>query len=194
METWPFGKAMPSNIHALVAVILFKFIHLAKLFISPAALLCMNQYSNVTAQYCPIIFLSMKFSVKQHKEPGEYTLTHAVTLYFVPHIRPRFHETDCHQHHFNPFIDLCVNRIHPRMFAAALTSHSSGVYASLTLMSSPMLQALWASQMYSLSFGLTRSQFQSSQFLISEMRSGALSSSLLAGFWSNLLIQRTFNS
>jgi len=36
IETRPLGKAEPNNIHALVALILLKFIHLVKWFISPA--------------------------------------------------------------------------------------------------------------------------------------------------------------
>jgi len=95
IETWPFGKVEPSNILALVALILLKSIHLAKWFILPAVFLCINQYSHLTAQYSPIIFLYMLFSVKQHQN---LTLTHSVLLSLVPLIPPHFHCIGHHQH------------------------------------------------------------------------------------------------
>jgi len=57
IETRPFGKAKPSNLLALVALISLQCIHLVKWFSLPAVLLFINQYSPVTAQYFLIIFL-----------------------------------------------------------------------------------------------------------------------------------------
>jgi len=104
IETRPIGKAEPPNIPLLLALILLKCIHLAKWFISPAILLRINLYSHVTAYYSPKIFLWMKFSVKQHKEAGENTLTHSVLLVLVPLTPPHFHCIDRHRHLFSLFL------------------------------------------------------------------------------------------
>jgi len=50
------------------------------------------------------------------------------------------------------------------------------------------------SQSWSLAFGLSKSRFQSIQFLVMEVRSDALSSSLSARWWLILFIRGTFNS
>jgi len=71
------------------------------------------------------------------------------------------------------FFYLHVGRINPRSFGAKLTSHCSGVSGSSARLCSSMSASLSASQCYSLSFGLSKSQFQSSQYLASEMLSGA---------------------
>jgi hypothetical protein len=95
IETWPFGQTEPNNILVLVILIRLKFIHFDKWFIFPAILLFINEYSHVTAQYSPIIYLSMTFSVQQYKEPGKITLMHSVQLYSVPFIPPPFLYIDC---------------------------------------------------------------------------------------------------
>jgi len=98
IQTGPFGKAEPSNLLALVALIRLKYIPLAKWLCLPDILLFINQYSQATAQYLPKIFLYMKFSVKLHNEPGENTLTHSVQLVRYPLTPPRFHCADHHQY------------------------------------------------------------------------------------------------
>jgi len=55
--TQPFGNAVPSKLHAWVALILLTFKYLAEWFISPAILLYINQYSHATAHYSAIILL-----------------------------------------------------------------------------------------------------------------------------------------
>ena len=98
IETLPFGKAEPSNIIALVAHILLKLIHVAKCFLSPAMLLFINQYSHATAHYSPILFLFIKLSLKQHKDPVVNTSTHFVLLFPIPLINSHFHCIDCQPH------------------------------------------------------------------------------------------------
>lgn len=55
IQTWPFGKAEPSNLLALIALIVLNFIHLANSFSMPAIVLFINQYLQATAPYSPII-------------------------------------------------------------------------------------------------------------------------------------------
>jgi len=97
IETWPFGKAEPSNVVALVALIQLKCIYLATWLILPGILLFINQYSPVTAKYPPIIVLYMKISVKQHQELGENSLTDSVLCFLDPVIPPSVH---------------CIDRVH----------------------------------------------------------------------------------
>jgi len=88
----------------------------------------------------------------------------------------------------------CIGQINPWTSSAVLTFHCSGVSESSLLLFSSISDALFGSQLSSLSFGLSQSPFQLSQFLVSEMLSSELSSSLLAGWWSICLIWRTFNT
>jgi len=55
-DTQLFGYAVPSNILAMVSLIQYKFIAIAKWFIAPAIILFINQCWHVTAYYSPIIF------------------------------------------------------------------------------------------------------------------------------------------
>jgi len=92
---------LPRIILALVALILVKFIQLAKWFVLCSILLFLNQYSHVTAQYFPIIFHQSTFPVKQQKESGENTLTHSGMLVIVPLILSHFNFINCHQQFFS---------------------------------------------------------------------------------------------
>ena len=92
------------------------------------------------------------------------------------------------------FWDRCVAWINPGTFCEQLSCRCSGVSQSSMLLSSSMSDSLSASQSTLLSFGLSKSSFQSSQFSVSEMLSGAPSSTLYAGWRSICLIGRTFNT
>ena len=193
-ETWPFGKAKPSNILALVALILLKCKYLAKWFILSAVLLYINQYSHATAYYCPIIFLQIKLLVILHIDPGDIYwsilfyiflfslfLLVSIALTIINHISA-------------VFLDSHVGRINLGTFDMALTFCCSGVSVSSMTLSSSISDSTSASQSSSNSFGLSKSPFQWSQFSVSERLSGALSSSLPAGWWSILFIWQTLNS
>jgi len=57
----------------------------------------MNKYPHATAQYCLIIFLQVKFMVKQHIEPGAHRLTQSVLRVLLSLIPPTYHCADSHQ-------------------------------------------------------------------------------------------------
>jgi len=157
-------------------------------------LLFINQYSHVTAQYSPIIFLYIKFSVKQHKEPGENILTHSVLLFLVSLIPPHFPCIDCDQPCFSLFFELCVGQMNPGTFGVALTSHCSGLSESYLLLSASILDSSSALQSSLLSFGLSKLPFQMSQISGSEMLPGGPSSSLSAGWWWIIFITQSFST
>jgi len=92
------------------------------------------------------------------------------------------------------FFDHRISRINPRRFGAALTIRCSRVSESPLPLSSLISDSLSASQSFSLSFGIYKSPFQLSQFPVSEMLAGELSSSLLAGWGSICFIWWTFNT
>jgi len=92
------------------------------------------------------------------------------------------------------FFDCQISQMNPGTFGAALTFRCSRVSESSLLLSSSIFDWMSASQSFLLLFGLSKSPFQLSQFSVSEMLSGELSLSLLAGWWSIGLIERTFNS
>jgi len=91
------------------------------------------------------------------------------------------------------FIDLPIGRINPGISGAAHTSRCSGHSGSSKQFSSSTSDSLSASQSSSLSFELSKSPFQLSQLSVWETLSGALSSSLSAGWRSILRIRQTFN-
>ena len=86
-----------------------------------------------------------------------------------------------------------VGRINPRTVALARVSRRSGHSGSSMLLSCSISDSKSAAQSSSQSFGSSKSPFQLSQSSVSEMLSGALSSSLWTGWWLILRIQRTFN-
>jgi len=133
----------------------------------------------------------VKFSVKQHIEPGENILTQSVLYCLVPLFPPCFHCTDSHE---PLLIDLCVGRINPGTSGETLTTQCSGVSEALMTLSGPISDSSSASQFSPLLFGLSLSPFQLSQFLVSEMLLGPISSSRLAGWRLIGLIQWTFNT
>ena len=90
-------------------------------------------------------------------------------------------------------LDFRVGRINPGTFSAALTSRCCGHSGSLMPLSGSISDSKSALQSSSLSFGLSKSPFQLSQFLVLDMLFGALTSSLSTGWWSILLIWRTLN-
>jgi len=92
------------------------------------------------------------------------------------------------------FYDLCIGRMNPETFCASLTSCCHGVSGPTMPISSSISEALSASQLSLLSFGLFKSPFQSSQFSVSKMISGTLSSLVSVGWLSILLIQLTFST
>jgi len=91
------------------------------------------------------------------------------------------------------FFDRRIDQINLGSFGAALTFRCSEVSESSMLLCSCISDSSSASQSSSLLFGLSKSPFQLSQLLVSEMLSGELSSSLSPGWRSIVLIRRTFN-
>jgi len=90
--------------------------------------------------------------------------------------------------------DRVIGPINAGIFCAAHTFHCSGVSESSLLLSSSISDSFSASQSCSLSFGLSKSPIQLSQFWVAEMLSGEQASSLLAGWQSIRLIGRTSNT
>jgi len=193
-KTRPLCKAEPSNLLARVGLILLVFMYPAKWYILPGPLLFINQYSYATAHYYSIMILYVTFSVKQHIEPGKNTLTHSDLHFLVSHIPPCFHCIASHQQHFKLYVwppcwlNQAGNIWHSTHIPVVWAFRILDAIVFLSLDSST------ASQSSSLSFGLAKSPFQLSQFSVSEMLSGALSSSHSAARWSILLIGWTFNT
>jgi len=90
------------------------------------------------------------------------------------------------------FLDCRIGRINLGTFDAALTFLCSGISESSLLLSSFISDLLSASQSSSLSFELSKSPCQFSQFSVSEMLSGERSSSLSAAWQSICFMQRAF--
>jgi len=88
--------------------------------------------------------------------------------------------------------DFHVGRTNLGTFGAALTSCCSGHSGSSMPVLSSIADLSSAAQSSSLSVGVSRSQFQCSQFAVSEMLSGARSSSLSTGWRLILKIRQTF--
>ena len=118
----------------------------------------------------------MIFSVKLHNGLGENTLTHCGQLFLDPLIPPCFHYIDCHRSVSAFFFDRLIGRINAGTFGAVHTFCCSVVSESSLPLSSSISESLSASQLASLSIGLSKSPIQLSQFLVSEMLSGELSS------------------
>jgi len=180
IETWPFGKSNTSNILAWVALILLKFIFLAEVYILPAMDVFINIYSHTTGCDGPIILLTGKLLVNQHLEPGENIFTHSVVYFHGAPIQPRFHCCDIQK--------LLVRlSLWPHCWPNQSTTNQFSSQISLLrlsgtsmVISSSTWDTLSASQLSSLTFGLPNLPFQRRHFSMSEMVSGALSSSLSA--------------
>jgi len=89
--------------------------------------------------------------------------------------------------------DFRVGQINLGTFGAALTSCCSGHFGFSMPSSFSISDSTSATQSSSLSFRLSKSPFQLSQSSVSEMLSGALSSSLCTGWQLILQIRWTFN-
>ena len=121
-------------------------------------------------------------------------MTHSVLLFLDPLTPPRFQCTYRHQHLFSLVLwPPCWPNQSGNIRCSTHIPLLLGFWIPL-LLSSSISDSLSASQTSSLLFGLSKSTFQSSQCLVSETLSGALSSSLLAGWRSIYLIQQTFNT
>jgi len=147
IHTGPCGKAKPSNIVPLVALILENYIHLAKWLVLHTILLSINQYSHTTAQYSPMVFLFMNLSVIQQKESVITTLTHPVLLFLVCHIPPSIHCIDCYWLRLRQFLVLCVGAINMWKFDEKLRSCSSALSGCSMWLPSCMSDLLYASQL-----------------------------------------------
>jgi len=88
--------------------------------------------------------------------------------------------------------DFRVSRTTPGTFGTALTSCCPGHSGSSMQLFCSISESSSAAQSSSLSFGLSKLPFQCSQSSVSEMFSGALSSSLSTGWRLILRIRRTF--
>ena len=194
IETRPFGKSQPSNTVAWVALILLKCIYPAEWFISPTILLFIKQYSHATAHYFPIVFLYVKIWVKQLIEPGVNILTQSVLLFLVPwFLLVPISLTIIKTLSAGCFI-LRVGRIDPGTSCPALTSRCSGYSGTSMGPISSAFVLSSASHSSLLSIGSSKSPFQQSRSLGSEMHSSALSTSLFASWWWILCVRRTFNT
>ena len=100
IETWFCGKAVRSNILALLCLTRLTFMYLVKRFGGHTLHLVINQYFQATAYHSPIKYLQLILSVKIHKEAGE-SLTHCVLLVLQSLIPHRFNCIDRHQHIFS---------------------------------------------------------------------------------------------
>jgi len=92
------------------------------------------------------------------------------------------------------YYGFCISRINPGTFCEAIIIRCTRDCASSMPLSSNMLDSLFASQLFSLSFGLSKSPLQSSQFSLSEIHSGSLAFSMSAGWWLIRFIRGTFNT
>ena len=136
----------------------------------------------------------MKFSVKQHIGPGENILTHSVLLVIVSLNPPWWIAVTVNNPCSACFIGLHVGQISQETFGWALTSRWFVQTRASMLLSSSISDSFSASQSSLLAFGLSKSPFKLSQFLVLEMHSGEISSALWTGWWLILLIWRTFNA
>jgi len=89
--------------------------------------------------------------------------------------------------------DFRVCGINLETFGVALTCRCTGHSGTVMALSCSISDSTSTAQSSSLSFRLSKSPFQLSQYLVTEMLSGALSWSLSTGWWLIGLIQRTFN-
>ena len=102
-ENQSVGKAKPSNILVWTSLILPKLIYPSEYNLSAVIVLFINNYPLATAYYAHVIYLFMKFSVKQHIEPGENLLTQSALPFLVSHVPPCFRWTDSDQPLFGLF-------------------------------------------------------------------------------------------
>ena len=188
----PVGKGTPRTILARESLILPKLIHLFEYGILQAIDFLMNIYPHGTAQYSPVIYLYVKFSLKQHKEPGENRLTHSVLLFLISLILPCFHCTDSHQLFFSLFHCLPWWLNQSRNIRCDTNNTVLWAFWSLKWLQGSMSDSLSASHLSLLLIGLSKSPIQWSQFSVSDMLFGALSSSLSGGWQSILLIRRIY--
>ena len=193
IETWPCGKAEPRNILALFALILLKFIYLAKTIIAPAIHLFINWYSQATAHHWPIIYLSMKLTVMLHKEAGDTSwcvsyYVFSISILLVASIVLTITNTfpACQ-------FDFRVSQINLEKFCAAHTSCRSELSGSSMQSPHSESDSTSASQSSSLSFGLHKLPYQTSQFPVTKILPGAPSASLSTGWRSILPIWQPFN-
>ena len=100
IETQPFGKAKPSDLLALVALIPLKSAPPAKWFTLSIIPQCINQYLWATAEYCPVQCAKIKLSVKLCNQPGADSMTPAVLRFLDPLTASDCHCADIHQHQF----------------------------------------------------------------------------------------------
>jgi len=127
---------------------------------------------NLLKTYCPILSYFFLFPLILHVSVA-LTITNTFPVFFF---------------------DLRVSPINPGTFGAAHTSCCSGHSRSSKQLSSSTSDSLSASQSSSHSFCLSKSPFQLSQFPVSEMLSGVLSSWLSAAWLAIRLIRLTFNT
>jgi len=118
---------------------------------------------------------------------------HSVLLCLQFLISPRFYNIDHHKHLFSRSLRHPCWGKNPGTFRMALASCCSGHSGFLISLSGSISDSSSTAQSSSLSFGLSKSPFQLSQSSVSEMLSGAPSSSLVTGWRLIILIQRTFN-
>jgi len=90
-------------------------------------------------------------------------------------------------------IDFRVSQINLAISGAALTSRCSKHCRSSMLLCCSISHSISAAQSSSLLFGLSKSPFQLSRYLVSWILSGARSTSLSTGWQLILRIRRTFN-
>jgi len=111
---------------------------------------------------------------------------------------PSFLLTSIAQTVINPFsaffFDLRIGQFNPGTFGAVLSTQCDGLWEALLVLSGSISDSSSTSQSSLLSTGLSKSPFQLTQFSLSEMHSGELSSWLLVGCQLILLISQMFNT
>jgi len=190
----PVGKAEPRNSSSLVSLILPKSIHLFEYSISPAIDVFMNKYPDVTAHYSPVIYLSVNISVKQHIEHGEIILTKSVLPFLCPIILFVSIALTVPNPFSDSFIDFRVGWVNPGTISMELIMRCSGNLEACTALHFSLLDSSSASQLSSLAFGLHKSLFQPSWFMVSEMLPGGLTTSHSDEWHSNLIIRQTYTT
>jgi len=194
IETWPCGKAEPSNIFALFAFILLKFIYVAKWFIARTILTFINGYSHATVYHSPVIYLYMKLPFRVPTVAGEtywcILSYHCVISLFLV-VSNEFTVTNGF---LSSVFDFSIGWINLDMFGVAVTFHCSALSGWSVALCSSMYDSMSAGQLSLLSYGVSKLPFQFRQFSCSQMLSGALYLSFPTEWQSILLIQRIFNT
>ena len=136
----------------------------------------------------------MTFLVEQHIEPGGNILTHSVLLFVCLLFLYVSVALTVINTFWSILFVLHIGRINPGTYGVALTTCFTGLSEFSTTLPCSTWDSSLDSRSCLQSCGLSTSQFQISQFMVSEMLSGSLFPSQFAGWRSILQIRWTFNT